>query len=77
MRYSLFLVRQLGHTVSKKLVRTGARHLPFLGKERNLLLERWLRGREDWRKLRLADAVVVSFGKSGRTWLRVLLSRVY
>ena len=77
MRYQLFLVRQLGHTVSKKLVRTGARHLPFLGKDRNRRLERWLRGREDWRKLRLADAVAVSFGKSGRTWLRVLLSRVY
>ena len=77
MRYPLFLVRQLGRTVSKKAVRTGARHLPFLGKDGNRRLERWLRGREDWRKLRLADAVVVSFGKSGRTWLRVLLSRVY
>jgi hypothetical protein len=77
MRYPLFLARQLGRTVSKKLVRTGARHLPFLPKERTRGLERWLRGREDFRKLRLADAVVVSFGKSGRTWLRVLLSRVF
>jgi Sulfotransferase domain len=77
MRYPLFLVRQLGRTVSKKVVRTGARHLPFLPKERTRRLERWLRGREDFRKLRLADAVVVSFGKSGRTWLRVLLSRVF
>jgi hypothetical protein len=77
MRYSLFLVRQLGRTVWKKVVRTGARHLPFLPKERTRRLERWLRGREDFRKLRLADAVVVSFGKSGRTWLRVLLSRVF
>ena len=25
----------------------------------------------------LADAVVVSFGKSGRTWLRMLMSRYY
>jgi Sulfotransferase domain len=77
MRYPLFLARQLGRTVFKKMVRTGARHLPFLPKERTRRLERWLRGREDWRKLRLADAVVVSFGKSGRTWLRVLLSRVF
>ena len=77
MRYPLFLVRQLARTVSKKVVRTGARHLPFLPKERTRRLERWLRGREDYRKLRLADAVVVSFGKSGRTWLRVLLSRVF
>jgi hypothetical protein len=77
MRYPLFLARQLGRTLWKKLVRTGARHLPLLSKQRTRQLERWLRGREDWRKLRLADAVVVSFGKSGRTWLRVLLSRVY
>jgi hypothetical protein len=77
MRYPLFLVRQLGRTATKKVVRTGARHLPFVSKERARGFERWLRGREDWRKLRLADAVVVSFGKSGRTWLRVLLSRVF
>jgi hypothetical protein len=77
MRYPLFLARQLGRTVSKKVVRSGARHLPFLPKERTRRLERWLRGREDFRKLRLSDAVVVSFGKSGRTWLRVLLSRVF
>ena len=77
MRYPLFLVRQLGRTVSKKVVRTGARHLPLLPKERTRRLERWLRGREDFRKLQLCDAVVVSFGKSGRTWLRVLLSRVF
>jgi hypothetical protein len=77
MRYPLFLVRQLSRTVAKKVVRTGARHLPFVSKEQTRRLERWLRGREDWRKLRLADAVVVSFGKSGRTWLRVLLSRVF
>ena len=30
-----------------------------------------------YQKLRRADCVVVSFGKSGRTWLRVMLSRFY
>lgn len=40
-------------------------------------LERYIRGRADWRRLRNANCVVVSFGKSGRTWLRVLLSRYY
>ena len=40
-------------------------------------LERWLRGKEEFRKLEQADCVIVSFGKSGRTWLRVLLSRFY
>jgi hypothetical protein len=29
------------------------------------------------RRLRDADIVIVSFGKSGRTWLRVMLSRLY
>jgi hypothetical protein len=77
MSYPLFLARQLCHTVSKKVVRIGARHLPFLAKERTRRLERWLRGHQDFRKLQLCDAVVVSFGKSGRTWLRVLLSRVF
>jgi hypothetical protein len=40
-------------------------------------LERRLRGKEEFRRLRRADCVVVSFGKSGRTWLRVLLSRFF
>ncbi|MEE9494790.1 MAG: sulfotransferase domain-containing protein [Gammaproteobacteria bacterium] len=40
-------------------------------------VDRWLRGKEEFRKLKLADAVIVSFGKSGRTWLRVMLSRFY
>lgn len=49
----------------------------FLPKPRKLRLERWLRGREDLRRLRRADCVVVSFGKSGRTWLRVMLSHFF
>ena len=47
----------------------------FLPKAKRMQLERWLRGREEARKLGLADCVVVSYGKSGRTWLRVMLSR--
>lgn len=39
--------------------------------------ERRLRGREQFARLKRADAVVVSFGKSGRTWLRVMVSRLY
>lgn len=49
----------------------------FLPKERRLKVERWLRGREEYRKLKNADLVVISFGKSGRTWLRVMMSRFY
>jgi hypothetical protein len=49
----------------------------FLPPERKRTLERHLRGKEEFRKLQLADVVIVSFGKSGRTWLRVLLSRFF
>jgi len=42
-----------------------------------LALERRLRGEEEFRKLQQSDAVFVSYGKAGRTWLRVLISRVY
>ncbi|MEM7024160.1 MAG: sulfotransferase domain-containing protein, partial [Pseudomonadota bacterium] len=40
-------------------------------------MERMRRGKEEFRRLQLADYVFVSFGKSGRTWLRVMLSRYY
>lgn len=49
----------------------------FMPDDRRRSLERRLRGREETRKLRQADLVVVSFGKSGRTWLRVMLSRFF
>jgi len=45
--------------------------------ERRRSLERRLRGWEQVRKLEAADVVVVSYGKAGRTWLRVMLSRFY
>ena len=49
----------------------------FLPAKSRIALERSLRGREEHRKLRNADFVIVSFGKSGRTWLRILLSRFF
>lgn len=51
--------------------------LSFLPEQRRIAIERRLRGREDFQRLGRADCVVVSFGKSGRTWLRVMLSRFY
>jgi len=39
--------------------------------------ERRLRGWLEQQRLARADYVVVSFGKSGRTWLRVMVSRIY
>ena len=49
----------------------------WLPRERRKKLERWLRGREEFKKLQCADWVLMSWGKSGRTWLRVMLSRAY
>jgi hypothetical protein len=49
----------------------------WLPRERRKKLERWLRGREEFKKLQRADWVLMSWGKSGRTWLRVMLSRAY
>ena len=63
-------------------VRVAVRHLIMLlcfwlpaAKRNNL--ERWLRGREEYKKLLRADWVLMSWGKSGRTWLRVMMSRAY
>jgi hypothetical protein len=75
----LAVLRPALSSVNKKLTRAAILYpaLPFLSGEKQIGLERWLRGREQCQKLRAADAVVVSFGKSGRTWLRVLVSRFY
>ena len=48
-----------------------------LPREKSLKLERYLRGMEDARMLKQSDFVIASFGKSGRTWLCVLLSRYF
>ncbi len=60
--------------ISRELVLRAAF---MLSAEQRKALERRMRGKEEFRKLRLADCVIVSFGKSGRTWLRVLISRFY
>jgi len=49
----------------------------FLPYPRRKAIDRRLRGRGEFRKLHAADWLLVSWGKSGRTWLRVMLSRVY
>ena len=78
MHYLYYSGRQLLATASKKTSRKLLRAALFLSsEEKRTRAERWLRGREQFKKLQAADVVVVSFGKSGRTWLRVMLSRVY
>ncbi len=66
----------------KDMMQVVSRHillavLGFLPRERKKRLERWLRGREEYSRLQRADWVLMSWGKSGRTWLRVMLSRFY
>jgi hypothetical protein len=59
------------------LRRLRAGLLRFLPQRQRRRTERFRRGRKDYGKLQRADFVVVSSGKSGRTWLRVLISRFF
>jgi len=45
--------------------------------EKTRNMERWVRGREESRRLEQADYAIVSAGKSGRTWLNVMLSKYF
>ncbi len=49
----------------------------FLSDARKWQLDCWLRGRKEFLKLQRADQVIVSYPKSGRTWLRTMLSRYF
>lgn len=56
----------------------GLRHgLFFLPERRRIGVERWLRGWEEARLLAASDVAFVSYAKSGRTWLRTMLSRAF
>lgn len=66
------------HTPIKKLNRfIVTKSVFFLPEERRLAIERRHRGWEQYRKLRKSDCAIASYGNSGRTWLRVMLSRFY
>jgi hypothetical protein len=63
-------------------VRTGLRQIVSYGsvllpRDAGIRFDRWFRGYEEKKKLDAADCVIASFGKSGRTWLRVLLWRYF
>ena len=67
-------MRELWKKVRREVLMAG---LFFLPEDKKRRLERRLRGRDEFQRLEGADCVVVSYGKSGRTWLRVMLSRFY
>ena len=48
-----------------------------LPQETGVRIERRMRGWEEAAKLPASNGVIVSFGKSGRTWFRVLISRYF
>ncbi len=78
MRHAVQSLRQALQTARKKLSRRWL-HWRMRGhSEAEILVEeRKLRGVEQYDKLQKADIVVVSFGKSGRTWLRVMISHLF
>jgi hypothetical protein len=49
----------------------------LLPQKQAIALDRWRRGQEEYHKSQLCEYVVASYGKSGRTWMRVMLSRYY
>ena len=78
MKMAIQSLKQLIQTGRKKLSRRIL-HWRMRGQSEAdiLIAERKLRGVEQFDKLQRADLVVVSFGKSGRTWLRVMVSHLF
>lgn len=78
MKLAIQTLRQAAQTGRKKLSRRFL-HWRMRGQPESEILveERKLRGVEQYDKLRKADVVFVSFGKSGRTWLRVMVSHLF
>ena len=78
MKMAIQNMRQGLQTVRKKLARRWLHWQMREQPEAEILkAERKLRGVEQFDKLQRADVVVVSFGKSGRTWLRVMMSHLF
>lgn len=68
------LINTVINRIVRDLVEAAASFAPA---DRRRMIRRRARGREDTRNLRRADYAVVSHGKSGRTWLAVMLSRFF
>jgi len=66
-------------TIVPRKISRALRLLPRVAgpEDERIRAERRLRGETEFAKLQQADCVVVSYGKSGRTWMRVMLSRFY
>lgn len=72
------MITGLLQTPVKKLKRFAVTSATFfLPLETRLQIEREHRGKEQLGKLKRADYTVASYGNSGRTWFRVMLSRYF
>ncbi|TGD71123.1 sulfotransferase [Mangrovimicrobium sediminis] len=66
------------HMIIKRLTKWLVRFICiFLPEEKAHQLERWRRGREEYWKYQRCQYIFASYGKSGRTWVRVMISRYY
>ena len=66
------------HNVIKRLIKWLIKAVsPILPLEQTHKLERWRRGREEYWKHQNCQYIFASYGKSGRTWVRVMISRYY
>ncbi|MCB1776528.1 MAG: sulfotransferase domain-containing protein [Candidatus Competibacteraceae bacterium] len=66
------------HMIFKRVLKWLVRAIcKFLPEEQAHQLERWRRGREEFWKYNRCEYIFASYGKSGRTWVRVMISRYY
>ena len=66
------------HNVIKRLIKWLIKAMSLvLPLEQTHKLERWRRGREEYWKYQNCQYIFASYGKSGRTWVRVMISRYY
>jgi hypothetical protein len=64
--------------IIKRLIKWLVRAVSvFLPEEQAHQLQRWRRGREEFWKYNQCEYIFASYGKSGRTWVRVMISRYY
>ena len=66
------------HMIIKRLIKWWVRAISvFLPESKAHDLQRWRRGREEFWKYNQCQYIFASYGKSGRTWVRVMISRYY
>jgi hypothetical protein len=66
------------HSIIKRLIKWLVRAISvFLPEAKAHDLQRWRRGKEEFWKYDHCQYIFASYGKSGRTWVRVMISRYF